>query len=217
VNCDALACGFDRFRRMKSIAWIAAAVLLPGCSRNTGPSYPSDWPALSSATASAGSASRCPDLTGSYLLPKNAAAPLRGARRKGEFEFVHYLLGVNSQHGKWLGMPAKLQLEGPGQKGLKVTFYRPDGEVTVEGWLHPGVDFTCSGKWIIEMQRNHSDDYITTSYARDVDGRLIGFKGNAAADAGVIRMFGFPVPLIGYSIDRVWWRIEPASDDSAGG
>ena len=191
---------------------LVAVVMLAGCSRNPGPSYPSDWPRLSSETAKVSSGQTCPDLTGVYDMPKNAAAYLRGARRKGEFEFVHHFLGVNSQHGGWLAMPAKMTLEGPNEQGLKVAFYRPDGTITREGVLQAGVEFTCNGKWITETMGRHGENYRTTSYARDEEGRLIGFKGNSAAYAGVFYAFNaIPLPVVGVSFDRVWWRVEPGT------
>jgi hypothetical protein len=148
-----------------------------------------------------------------HILPPNAVALHRGARRKGDFELVHHFLSVNSQHG-WLGKPAKLKLEGPIQGELRATFYKPTGKVTVEGTLRLGTDFTCSGKWITEAVRNHGDTYLTTSYAQDTDGRLIsliGFKGNADAYAAILHVFGVPVPFAGFSTDRIWWRIESVS------
>ena len=184
--------------------------LVAGCSRNPEPSYPSDWPNLARATTRLTDGQKCPDLSGVYDLPKNAAAPLRGARHKGEFEFVHHFLGINSQHGRWLGMPARMKIEGPDQTGLKITFYRPNGDVTIEGSLQIGRDFTCVGKWITETQGGHGAGYMTTSYARDVEGRLIGFKGHSAAYAGMLDILNVSIPVAGVSFERLWWRIEPA-------
>ena len=179
---------------IKTTALIAIALFGAGCSRNLGPSYPSDWPPLSGNSTQSSPEPTCPDLSGTYVLPINAAAPLRGARRKGEFEFVHYFLSVNSQHG-WLGMPTKLKLEGPSQGELRATFYKPSGAVTVAGTLRLGQDFTCNDKWITEAISNQGESYMTTSYARDSEGRLIGFKGNAGAYAGMLHLFGFPIPF----------------------
>lgn len=192
---------------VKSIACIALGILCAGCTRNLGPSYPADWPPLSGNSTTSANGHKCPSLSGTYVLPPNAVALLRGARRKGEFEFVHYFLSVNSQHG-WLGTPNKMTLEGPVEDELKVTFYKPTGEVTVKGTLRAGADFTCNGKWITETTRNHGDGYLTTSYARDSEGRLIGFKGNADAYAGILHILAIPIPVAGFSIDRIWWRIE---------
>jgi hypothetical protein len=196
----------------KTSVLIAIALFGAGCSRNLGPSYPSDWPPLSSNTGRSSAEHDCPDLSGTYVLPAKAAAPLRGARRKGEFEFVHYFLSVNSQRG-WLGMPTKLKLEGPSQGELRVTFYRSSGAVTVEGTLRLGQDFICRGKWITEVVRNQPETYMTTSHARDSEGRLIGFRGNASAYAGVFHILGIPIPLAGISTDKVWWRIESMPAD----
>lgn len=195
---------------------MSALTLLAGCSRSAGPSYPSDWPSLSSATTTVSSRQHCPNLTGTYDLPRHAVAYLRGTSRKGEFELVHYFLSVNSQHGGWLGKPALLKLEGPNEQGLKVTFYRASGEITKEGLLLVGTDFTCEGKWIVETQGKHNDDYIKTSYAQDIEGRLVGFKGNSAAYAGVFPLFGeIPIPIAGVSFERTWWRLEPERSASA--
>ena len=197
------------------IRWLALGVLgvlgalLGGCGGNASPSYPSDWPDLARASPQQLAGENCPDLSGLYDLPANAAAPVRGGR-KGDFQSVHHLLGINSQHSRWLGMPAQMKLEGPNAAGLQVTFYKPNGDVTVEGSLQPGRDFVCAGKWITETQGQHGDDYLKTSYARDVDGRLIGFQGQSGAYAGLVEVFGVPIPLAGVSFLRLWWRIEPA-------
>ena len=122
---------------------------------------------------------------------------------------MHYFLYVNSQHG-WLGKTNKMQLEGPVQDELTVTFYRPTGEVTIKGTLRVGADFICSGKWITEAKRNNGDGYLITSYARDSEGRPIGFKGNADAYAGVLHILAVPIPVAGFSVDRTWWRLEPS-------
>ena len=106
-------------------------------------------------------------------------------------------------------MPARLELEGPSDQGLKVRFYAPSGELSIEGALRIGVDFTCEGEWIVETQGKHRSDYVTTSYARDEEGRLIGFKGSYSVFAGMVDVFGVNLPLAGISLDKVWWRVEP--------
>jgi hypothetical protein len=101
-----------------------------------------------------------------------------------------------------------MTLEGPSRDEIRVTFYKPTGEVSIKGTLRLGIDYTCNGKWITEAMQNHGDGYLVTSYARDSEGRLIGFKGNADAYAGVLHILAVPIPVAGFSIDRVWWRLE---------
>jgi hypothetical protein len=184
------------------VAIVAAAWLF--LRHGDEPDYPGDWPALQRTKVQIDGRT-CPDLTGTYTLPRSA--PTRGAKRRDQFVFLWSFLGVNGQDRKSGRSPPKMTLEGPGPEGLRVVFFNQRDDVVMDEVLKPGVGFLCRGRWISDALAEHTRAKPTFFYAKDVDGRLIGHKAYSGGGFTLL-LAVFPLPV--YVNDHEWWRLEPA-------
>ena len=187
------------------------ALLLGACG--AGPDYPADWPRLQAPQGAKGSAN-CPDLSGSYSLPKMVKARVLKGKEKvlTPNRFLTALAG-QAPSGRMSSSIhlASMTLEGPSEEGLKVTFRDRKGAVLSEHVLRPGVDFLCRGSWISDAKAEHTRAAPPRFYGKDVEGRLVGHSAYSAAGMVMI-LEVIPVPV--YVNDRSWWRFDPVDAEA---
>lgn len=204
-----VAAVFER-RILPALAGASLLTLLASCGDS--PSYPRDWSPLRPPAIRIGG-QHCPDLTGTYALPKTV--PTHGAKRKGHFVRPHAFMGVNpfrednGRQARSIPPPPKMRLEGPTVDGLRVIFFNKSDEVVTDRTIRHGVDFECLGSWIADTKPSPTRANPRHLYAKDSEGRLIGHK--AFSGGGVILVLGV-IPVPAFVDDHECWQIEPLPD-----